>query len=94
MLRVRAVVAVGVCGALLSACGGSTSHTAAINVALQRLQAEFEAQATKPKPRGTNILGSTTLIYAPPPKGVSASEWQTAVRRDQPLQRAISRSSR
>jgi hypothetical protein len=91
-MLMRTAVAVGACGVLLAACGSTRS--AAITAALRRLQAEFEQARDKAGPQGKDILGSTTLIYAPPPRGVSAAEWQTAVPKDQALQRAIARASR
>jgi hypothetical protein len=95
MLRRRSTFAVCACGALLAACG-STSHTrnaVAINAALRRLQAELE----KPPPAklgGKDVLGHITLVYAPPPKGVSAVEWQTAIGKDRAVQRLITSQSK
>jgi hypothetical protein len=87
MLRVRATVAAAICGALLGACGSAkTSHGAVINTALRQLQAEFEH--VRPA-RGTDVLGSITLVHASPPKGVSAGEWHAAINKDQALQHAI-----
>jgi hypothetical protein len=93
MPRIRSAVAVVVCGALLAACG-STSHAAAINSALRQLQAAFERPPRNFGIPAKDVLGHLTMAYAPPPKGVSAAEWDAAIRKDQPLQRAIARSSK
>jgi hypothetical protein len=86
----RAIVAAAICAAVLGGCGSAkTSHSAAINAALRRLQAEFEHARPTPAPRGKTGLGSITLFHASPPKGVSAGEWQTAMHKDPALQRAI-----
>jgi hypothetical protein len=42
----------------------------------------------------TDILGKIELVYAPPPNGIIAAEWRTAVDKDRALQRAIASASR
>jgi hypothetical protein len=77
----------------LGACGSSAESAqrkqAVITAALQKVQTEYE-QARRNPPKGLNradVLGSIVLVYAPPPKGISAAEWNTAIRNDRTLQR-------
>jgi hypothetical protein len=93
LIGVRFALAAGACGAVLAACG-STSHTAAIDAGLRRLQAEFEQKRPNLDMRGKDVLGRVTLVYAAPPKGVSAAEWERAIKTDKPLQRAIAGASK
>jgi hypothetical protein len=76
---------------------GAPGKTAVIEAALRRLQADYEA-AREDAPEvgvihddaGTDepmILASLTLVSAPPPDGVSQSEWDAAIENDLPLQR-------
>jgi hypothetical protein len=92
VIGVRFALATGAGVALLAGCG-STSHAAAINAGLRRLQAELEQKRPKLDTRGKDVLGHVTLVYAAPPKGIGTAEWEQAVKRDRPLQRAIARAS-
>jgi hypothetical protein len=98
------VLAVGACAAALVAfgCGASerSGKAAVINEALRQLQTEIEGQRSKldtelRKKLGSkpDILGKIELVYAAPPKGVSAAEWRTAVQKDRALQRVIHSAS-
>jgi len=99
------VLAVAACAAVLVACSCGASErsgkAAVINAALRQLQTEVEGQRSKldselRKKLGSkpDILGKIELVYAAPPKGVSAAEWRTAVQKDRALQRVIHSASR
>jgi len=90
------------CALVLGACGSTSrsKRTVALNTALRRLQAEVEQQRSKfsgeLRRLGGNVdtLGSISLVYAAPPKGVSRAEWAAAVSRDVALQRAFASLNR
>jgi len=90
MLRVRSTVAAGACVAVLASCGSTAAqHTkgskaAAINAELRRLQIDIDAL----RHMLGGHRGGVELVYKAP-KGVSVGEWQTAIRKDQALQRVI-----
>jgi hypothetical protein len=76
------VISVVACLTVLAACGSTTNpHEAAINAALRHVQGELEALSRK------EHKGDFFAFYAGPPKGVSGSEWKTAVRKDRAIQR-------
>jgi hypothetical protein len=77
--------------ALTAGCGStrpSRGNAAAISAALQLLQTEVE-QGRRGVPHGSDVLGTITLVYAAPPKGVTPAEWRSAVNKDRTLQRLL-----
>jgi hypothetical protein len=94
MLRVLLVCA---CVTMLFGCGSTTSisrdKNGVIAAALLKLQAEVERGNRDLRRKvGPNVLGTLTLVKLSPPHGVSAAEWNAAVKNDHALQRALKSS--
>jgi hypothetical protein len=92
-LRLAGALTVCACAALC-ACGNTerSDREAIIAAALRKLQAEYSrvlgaARVEATKRYGSGSLGVSVAVYAPPPKGVTAAEWQAAIKKDRVLQR-------
>lgn len=98
-MLIRASALAVLCFMTLSACGASgpsaRQREALISKGLVKLQREHEA-ARRNQPKGLehgDVL-SILALYAPPPRGVSAREWNAAIRKDGPLQREFNTPGR
>ncbi|MEA2216568.1 MAG: hypothetical protein QOK19_2129 [Solirubrobacteraceae bacterium] len=90
----RGVIALATAALLVAGCGSSgpeAGKQARIAAALRHLENELRVGQQEPPWRrhGWNALGTLTLVYAPPPKGVSQAEWNTAIKHDRALQRLM-----
>ncbi len=88
----KAAATLALCVALLSGCGSSSTEKAKqarIATALRKLEYALVAgEITAPNSsRGAHVLGTTALVYARAPRGVSEAEWNAAIAHDKHLLR-------